>query len=156
MSSSEPQIPSLAVTLSPELQTVLNLNISMWCSISSLNSTLQKPKSWSCSKRAPAFVSSDLIIGIPILPVTQARNLWVTLNPSHFYTPTSRCLINSVGSTFEISLKSRLFSTLCPILLLLEFDSFVLLALTTTGASHIGFLRKPFPHPVPSTLCHWS
>ena len=104
----------------------------MWCSITSLNSTFQKPKSWSChcSKRAPAFVSSDLIIGIPTLPVTQAWNLWVTLNPSHFYTPTSRCLINPVGSTFEISLKSRLFSTLSPILLLLEFGSFVSFAFT--------------------------
>lgn len=69
------------------------------------------------------------------------------LNSSHFHTRASRCLINSVGSTFEISFKSRLFSTLPPIILLLEFGSFISLALTAiAGACQINSLRKSFPH----------
>lgn len=72
--------------------------------------------------------------------------------------PASRCLINSVGSTFEISLKPRLFfSTLPPtpssawiwLLYITCLDS-------TAGASQISFLRKLFPHPIHSTLCPWN
>lgn len=71
------------------------------------------------------------------------------LDSSHFHTLASRCLINSVGSTFEISFKSRLFFTLPPIILLLAFGSFTSLALTATaGVCQINPLRKSFPHPI--------